>query len=421
VAALPAEKLAPSSRNLATVVTVRLASWTEHGRREHGPRDARELSAWVYRTVARRETEEPVQTRARELVKDLADPAARARRLYNWVRDNVTYCAVEIGIGGWRPHAASEVLGVQYGDCKDKANLLRAMLDAVGVPSRTALISFHDGYPHRFALPAVGFNHEILAVDLPGGTVLADPTSRTAPFGALPEGDEEADVLPISEAGDAIVVAPASAAEDSREEASFELAARGADLEGTFTLVRTGHAAGELRQRLIAAPERDKTLGEALKVAGWRLESPVVEHGEPPDVPAPLEARGRIRLLDVLTPSATQLLRLSDLVAAPVPSLPSERRQSPLVLPRRGVARYRFAISLPSGVDATPPAAPTIIERPFARYELSRRREGNVLVFERTLTLREHLFAPEDYREVKGFFDAVLAAESSPITLRRAR
>jgi len=41
----------------------------------------------------------------------------------------VQYVSIQTGIGrggGYKPHAAKEVLEKQYGDCKDKANLMRA-------------------------------------------------------------------------------------------------------------------------------------------------------------------------------------------------------------------------------------------------------------------------------------------------------
>ncbi|MEI7924909.1 MAG: SAM-dependent methyltransferase, partial [Chloroflexota bacterium] len=40
----------------------------------------------------------------------------KASRLYAWVRRHVRYCAVEVGIGGWQPHASDAVFDVGYGD-----------------------------------------------------------------------------------------------------------------------------------------------------------------------------------------------------------------------------------------------------------------------------------------------------------------
>ncbi len=49
---------------------------------------------------------------------------------------NIQYISIQTGIGrggGYRPHASNEVFAKSYGDCKDKANLMRAMLKVVGI------------------------------------------------------------------------------------------------------------------------------------------------------------------------------------------------------------------------------------------------------------------------------------------------
>src|SRR5262249_33757412 len=140
------------------------------------------------------------------------DERARAAKLYAWVRDHVRYCAIEIGMGGFVPHAAGEVHKARYGDCKDKATLLHTMLDVAGIKSRTVLVAA-GSWPRRFRLPALGgnFNHMIVVVDLKDGPpVFADPTARTAAFGELPEEDEDRMLLPVSEPGSSLTEATAS-------------------------------------------------------------------------------------------------------------------------------------------------------------------------------------------------------------------
>ncbi len=57
------------------------------------------------------------------------------------VRDRVRYVAVELGIGGYQPHAASETLSNLYGDCKDKGTLLQSVLSAAGITSYPLLVN----------------------------------------------------------------------------------------------------------------------------------------------------------------------------------------------------------------------------------------------------------------------------------------
>ena len=43
------------------------------------------------------------------------------------MQQQIRYVGIEIGIGGWQPHAAQDIFRSRYGDCKDKATLTIAM------------------------------------------------------------------------------------------------------------------------------------------------------------------------------------------------------------------------------------------------------------------------------------------------------
>lgn len=85
-----------------------------------------------------------------------------------YVRDKVRYVAKAIGIGGYKPHYADETLRRLWGDCKDKATLLRAMLEARDLESYPVLVSLTEDETVSEKVPSLGaFDHEILAVKLP--------------------------------------------------------------------------------------------------------------------------------------------------------------------------------------------------------------------------------------------------------------
>jgi len=91
----------------------------------------------------------------------------RVKAAGTYVRDNVRYIAIEIGIGGWQPHEASETLGRLYGDCKDKGTLFRALLSAEGIRSYPVLVNLTTSRTISRTLPVLGFNHFVVAVPLP--------------------------------------------------------------------------------------------------------------------------------------------------------------------------------------------------------------------------------------------------------------
>ena len=75
--------------------------------------------------------------------------------------------AIELGIGGFQPHAAPDVFAHRYGDCKDKATLLRTMLHQIGVDSYQVVINTERGSVTRETPAHNAFDHVILAIKLP--------------------------------------------------------------------------------------------------------------------------------------------------------------------------------------------------------------------------------------------------------------
>jgi hypothetical protein len=130
-----------------------------------------------------------VRALALKLTKGLAGEREKARALYDWVSRNIRYVAVTLGSGGYIPHSADEVLANEYGDCKDHAVLLEALLAAAGIDSVPVLINLGSSY----TLPKVGsfalFNHVITY--LPSLDLYVDSTAQFAPFGILPFGDTD--------------------------------------------------------------------------------------------------------------------------------------------------------------------------------------------------------------------------------------
>ncbi|MEM9554797.1 MAG: transglutaminase-like domain-containing protein [Acidobacteriota bacterium] len=98
-----------------------------------------------------------------------AAPRQRLDDLVAFVRDQVRYVAVEVGIGGYRPSPPHETLERRWGDCKDKSFLLLDLLRAVGIDALPVLARLDDARPVDPSWPdALQFNHLIVAVPVDG-------------------------------------------------------------------------------------------------------------------------------------------------------------------------------------------------------------------------------------------------------------
>lgn len=224
-----------------------------------------DVATWFDGLAAPRLAPTPaLQAKTRELANGAADPI---RALARFAQRDVRYVAVAIGIGGYQPHAAGEVFTNRYGDCKDKAALLRAMLREVGVESHFVLVHTTRGVVDPSFPTVHAFNHVISAVRIPregakgldaviehprlGTLLLFDPTSTTTPLGQLPPHLQASRGLLVTASGGEMIDLPASTPETSalRRKAKLQLDAKGT-LIGSVEEVRTGAIAASMRAQL---------------------------------------------------------------------------------------------------------------------------------------------------------------------------
>lgn len=128
-----------------------------------------------------------VQALANELTQGIASPRKKAQKLYDWVSANIRYVGIDVGSSGYEPHFADEILANRYGDCKDHAVILEALLMAVGIPSSPVLIRTTDSYELPHLAGDYYFDHAISYV-LQFNLYL-DSTAQFAEFGTLPISD----------------------------------------------------------------------------------------------------------------------------------------------------------------------------------------------------------------------------------------
>lgn len=132
----------------------------------------------------------------------------KASKIYEFCSRNIRYVGVEYGDSGYEPHKAQEIFWNRYGDCKDKAILLVAMLRAAGFKAYPVLIPTRAVYPINQDFPAINFDHAIAAIELNNKLIFMDPTSSTTTFSDLPPDDQERLSLVILDNGYKLITTP---------------------------------------------------------------------------------------------------------------------------------------------------------------------------------------------------------------------
>jgi len=133
--------------------------------------------------VSKSNVTKAVQALADQITAGAKTPREKALKIHEWVAHNIRYFAIFLNVGGYVPRNADAVISSGFGDCKEHAVLLQALLAAKGIDSSVALL---NGEP-LYELPPVpvlaAFDHAIIYV--PSLNVWLESNTPSIAFGNL--------------------------------------------------------------------------------------------------------------------------------------------------------------------------------------------------------------------------------------------
>lgn len=377
--------------------------------------------------------------KAQELTANAETELDKIKAISRYVQQ-IQYISIQIGTGrggGYIPRSAIEVFEKAYGDCKDKANLMRAMLSVLKIPSYMVSITADDpsfvraewASPHQF-------NHCIIAILIGDETVaesvvthptlgrllIFDPTDPYTPIGDLPEAQQGSLALIDHKDTQDLLVMPTLPADQNKLEREVDvvLAADGS-ISGTVTENNVGQAARQERAQMKGMSSSDynrvieRWISRGARGAKTLSITPTDDHSE-----------GRFKLkVDFSADSYAQVMQQRLMVFKPAIIGRLDRltfadglRRNPYVIDATAYAE-RVKIALPEGFEVDEIPEGVKLESEFGKYDASYEVEGNTLVFVRSLVLNRSTIPAEKYETVKSFFGRVHAAEQSPVVLMK--
>lgn len=242
-AAARAPDTAPAN-SLTGVPRLYASVWSDHAQLARAYADQANAKAIV--------TDE-VKRLALEITRGKTSQRDKAAAIHDWVRRNVRYVAVYLGVGGFVPHDIDWILGNRYGDCKDKALLMQTLLKAVGIEAVPVLINSLSEYVLPELPTMVSFNHCILY--LPELDLFVDPTDARVPFGALPMADSDKPVAVALAAGAKVMRTPAISADANRVSVRSQWrVGKNGLAKANIRVDATGYTATALQDRLAQIP-----------------------------------------------------------------------------------------------------------------------------------------------------------------------
>ena len=351
----------------------------------------------------------------------------KIRRLYEFLQQKISYVAIEMGVGGWQPHDNGQVFLHRYGDCKDKATLLIAMLRAVGLEGLPVLIRTRDAGLLEREYPSPSFNHAIVAIPRPEGYLFLDPTSEDAPFGDLPWADQGVPVLVVKEdgLGDLVETPLFTAERNRRHRQAVARVTPGGGPEGDYVI----DAWGIRRVNLSAMVEEGRTAEkeDALEeILAWLCPGAVLKSHQvtrPPQPGDPLRVTARFEVPRFVMRAGT-----SELISPQLARLPQfaaltsgTGRRLPVFFP--------YLFSETSEVRMRLPDGRTLARTPSGRksdgpglqsetsYEILRDAEGETLVVKRSLAVSRRDIPAADFPRVLEFFSGLAREDAGAVSL----
>lgn len=229
------------------------------------------------------------------------DRAAKIQAIVARLHAEVRYTGVEFGAAKLTPERPAAVIQRHYGDCKDKATLLVAMLREAGIPAYMAVLSTGPGRDVNPALPGMTqFNHAIVYVPAQGAAkaLWIDATAEYFQPGILPWQDSGRLALVIAPDTTGLTRTPDPSPENSRlqETRTFTLAPFGpsqaVESSETYGILDADYRAG------YGAGDSDRVrqyLENYVKAAYYAKSLAGVTHGDARDLSKPFDLTLQIK------------------------------------------------------------------------------------------------------------------------------
>jgi hypothetical protein len=438
LAPIPPEPMSPSVRNIAARIAVNyapdnasqsagraFADWTAVSRWGSGLHDPQVI------------VDDAVAAKARELTANSKTELERIRVIGSFVQ-NLQYISIDIGVGygnGMKPRPSNTVLSRGYGDCKDKANLMRALLRALKIEAYP--IAIYSGDPNfvreEWASPGQ-FNHCIIAVKVSdetktptvlnhaklGRLLIFDATDPFTPVGDLPDYLQGSQALIMAGENGGLSKMPITPPETDFLERNVEvnLSAEG-EIKGTISEKASGQTSSIFRRELraLSASQYKQTIeGWLTRGATGALLVKVTSSDKHSEASFNLD-------VEFSAPRYAQLMQDRLLVFKPVivgrrggVFLTEINRDQPVMLDSNSM-KETVTFNLPQAfvVDEMPDAV--TLETPFGKYTTRYEAKDNKLIFTRSLVTTRTTVPVEKYNSVKDFYSKIMAAEQSPVVL----
>lgn len=379
-----------------------------------------------------------IAAKAAELTAGKADFYDKTEAVAEFVQKQIRYFVIEKGIGGLQPHPASDIFRNRYGDCKDKATLLSAMLSTVGVHSALLMVDTERGFVDPEA-PSLMGNHMIAAIEVPKGYespklkslvtaktgrryLIFDPTWEETAFGQLEHNLQGSYGVLVEGKDSQIIAFPilSPTLNTIHRSANFQLQADGS-LKGSIVERRFGDVSEHRRSMYKSANEKEQQefLDHQLQrdfvnftVSGVKVENVEALNKE-------LTTSFSLNTTSYAKKMGPLLMVRPRVLGSEAPRFNREPRRVPIDLSETMQVQDDYSIELPEGYAIDELPDPVSVDMGFAAYTSASKMDGNTLRYTRTYTVREVTLPAERYGELQKLAGVIANDEQSSAVFKK--
>jgi hypothetical protein len=381
---------------------------------------------------------EAVRAKASQLTSNAAGEFEKIRAIAAFVQQ-IKYVAVQLNLtkgGGYAPRRSEETLAKAYGDCKDKATLMRTLLKAIGIDSYLLTLSADDrSYVRPEWASPMQFNHAIIAIRVSpsvtgpmvieskaqGRLLIFDPTDSITPLGDLPLDEQGSYGLVIAGGEGELIKMPSASTTANRVESNIEASL---DLHGRIEARVLGRYYGQSNVNLYATEKKGSAeLRKYLEEScARRLPAAALTSISTEALPEENQLKMNLNLaadrFGQVMQSRLLVVRPGYLISSGAYSFSSKQRSTPIKL-EADLRRNSITIKLPEGykIDEIPESAK--IESPYGKLDITWSAKDGAISMQETLEIREMLAPASGYAKVREFFDQVIAAHNAAAVLMK--
>jgi hypothetical protein len=379
-----------------------------------------------------------IAAKAQELAAGKSDFYDKTETIAEFVQKQVRYFVIEMGVGGYQPHFAGDIFRNRYGDCKDKATLLSAMLSNVGVHSALVMVDHRRGVVDPDAPSIVG-DHMIAAIEIPQGYtspklrsvvttksgrryLIFDPTWEKTAFGQLEHNLQGGYGVLVEGTDSQLIQFPILSPDLNtiRRTASFELQPDGS-LKGTVTEKRFGDLSENRRDLYTSGDAKEQTqfldrvLGQDF--ASFTVSDFKVQNAQ--SLNSDLTTSYSLTADRFGKPMGPLLMVRPRVLGSEELHTDQKKRHVPINLSETMQEQDDYTIQLPAGYAVDEIPDPVKLDLGFASYESSSTVKDNVLHYTRTYTVREVTLPADKYPDVQKLAGVIAADEQRSAVLKK--